>query len=736
MLRWKCACNDNPDTVESEGMSGVNGIRGIWQDAHYATRMLWKMWGFTSVAVITLALGIGASTAIFSVVNPVLFRPLPYPTPDRMAMVWETRDDGAPLAVSFGSFTGVHEHAQSFTALAVEKPWQPTMTGAAEPERFEGQQVSAEYFRALGVLPASGRDFQASDDQSKGPNVAILSDGLWQRRFGGDPAIVGRAVTLDGDLYTVIGIMPKGFENVLAPAAELWAPLQYNPALPSDGREWGHHLRMIGRLRAGVSRAQARAELDTILPAWAQAHPEGYKSSGGAPSGFLVHSVRDDLTRDVRPALLAILGAVGVVLLIVCVNVTNLILGRGAQRRGEFSMRTALGATRGRLARQLITEGLLLAAIGGLFGMAAARITLRALLALIPPDLPRLSDIRLDPTVFAFGFAITTLIGLAFGLLPVLQISREDLQTGIQQSSSRTVVGQQWIRRALVVIEVALALVLLVSTGLLLRSVRRIFAVSPGFDPSHVLTMQVQEAGHRLESDADRDRFFRQAAEAVRHVPGVASAAFTSQLPLSGDSFTYGVEFEAHPDGSFEPAFWYGVSPEYFTAMHIPLLRGRLLNEGDRPGTPVAVVISESLAERRFPGRDAIGQRIRIGPDIGHADRPWGVIVGVVGDVKQTSLALSEPDAVYVARSQWAWVDNAQSLVVRASGNAASLAPAVRAAIWSVDKDQPIVRVATMDELVAASESQRHFALVLFEAFALLALLLARREFMAFSPAA
>jgi putative ABC transport system permease protein len=706
-------------------MRMVNAMSGFWQDARYAARMLWKQQGFTSVAVITLALGIGASTAIFSVVNPILFRPLPYPSPDRMAMVWEARDDGSPLAVSFGSFTGVRERARSFDALAVEKPWQPTMTGMAEPLRFEGQRVTPEYFRALGILPAIGRDFQPPDNQYKGPNVTILSDGFWRRQLGGDPAIVGRAITLDGDLYTVIGVMPKDLENVLAPAAELWAPLQYNPALPSDGREWGHHLRMIGRLRPGVSRAQAAAELNTILPPWAQAHPEGYRSSGGAPSGFLVHSVQDDLTRDVRPALLAILGAVGMVLLIACVNVTNLILGRGAQRRGEFAMRTALGASRARLVRQLMTEGLLLAAIGGVLGVAAAQMTLRALLVFIPPDLPRLSDVHLDATVFAFGCAVTTLIGLAFGLLPALQISREELQADIQQSSARTVAGQQWIRRTLVVVEVALALVLLVSTGLLLRSVRRIFAVSPGFDPSHVLTMQVQEAGHRLESDTQRDRFFTQAAEAVRHVPGVDSAAFTSQLPLSGDLSTYGVEFQAHPNDSFEPAFWYGVSPEYFTTMHIPLLRGRLLNNGDHPGAPVAVVISESLARRKFAGRDPIGQRVRIGPDIGHADRPWDIIVGVVGDVKQNSLALNDPDAVYAARSQWAWVDNAQSLVVRTNGDAASLANAVKAAIWSVDKDQPIVRVATMDELVAASESQRHFALVLFEAFGLLALFLA-----------
>ncbi|HTV66547.1 MAG TPA: ABC transporter permease, partial [Bryocella sp.] len=251
-------------------------LTGFWHDARYAARWLAKLRGFTLVAVLTLALGVGATTAIFSVINPILLRSLPYPHPGRMTMIWEARRDGSPLDVSFGSFTGLHGRVQSFEALAVEKLWQPTMTGAAEPERFDGQRVTPEYFRVLGVHPAMGRDFQPSDDQYRGPNVAILSDSLWRRRFGGDTAIAGRTITLDGELFTVIGVMPRGFENVLAPTAELWAPLQYNPALPSDGREWGHHLRMIGRLRPGVSREQAQSELDALLPAWAQSHADGY----------------------------------------------------------------------------------------------------------------------------------------------------------------------------------------------------------------------------------------------------------------------------------------------------------------------------------------------------------------------------------------------------------------------------------------------------------------------------
>ena len=705
-------------------------LESVVQDFRFAVRQLRKNLWFALTATMILAVGIGAITAIFSIVNPILFQPLPYPHAGSVVMVWESRQ-GTPLAPSFGSFYGLRQRSRCFAALAVEKIWQPTMTTRSEPQRLEGQRVTPEYFRALGVSPALGRDFQPSDDRVESPNVVILSDSFWRQRFGADPAILGRDITLEtsrqgeSDLYTVIGVMPRSFENVLAPSAQVWAPLQYNPALPPDGKEWGHHLLMIGRLTPGASRAQAQSELDAILPAWAAAHAAGFTSSGGPPDGFLVHSLRDDLTRDVKPALLAILGAVVFVLLIACVNVINLLLARGAQRRGEFAMRAALGAGRTRIARQLVTEGLLLAALGGVLGFAIAHAALRTLLALSPPDLPRLGAVRLDATVFAFAGAITTLVGTAFGLFPALHLSRSELQTGIRQSSDRTVAGHHGARGALVVVEVALALVLLVSAGLLLRSVQRVFAVPPGFDPAHVLTMQVQEDGRRYDKDADRDRFFTQALEAVRQVPGVQSAAFTSQLPLSGDSDTYGMEFAAHPNDTAEPAFRYAVTPDYFAAMRIPLLRGRLLTEHDRAGAPPVVLISESLARRKFPGSDPIGQRVRVGPDVGHADKPWATVVGVVGDVKQTSLALSEPDAFYITNTQWAWVDNRQSIVVRTQGDAASLASAVRSAIWSVDKDQPITRVATMRTIVAASESERHFALILFEAFALIALLLA-----------
>jgi len=705
----------------------VVGFRfeSVLRDFRFAIRQLLKNPGFSCLVILILALGIGATTAIFSAVNPILFKPLPYPNAGRIKMVWETRSDGAPMDVTFCTFHGLVERSRSFDAMAVMKLWQPTMIAEDQPERFEGQRVSASYFRVLGVSPALGRDFQESEDQLRGPSVAILSDKLWRRRFAGDRSIVGKQVRLDDNLYTVVGVMPSSFENVLESSAELWSPLQYDPSLPADGKEWGHHLRMVGRLKPGVSREQARNELNVHLPILAQMYAKGYDSSGGAPEGMIVNSLQSDLTQSVRPALLAVLGAVTLVLLIACVNVTNLLLSRGAQRRGEFAMRAVLGALQGRIVRQLLTESLLLAILGGTLGMAIAVAGVRALVALSPPGLPRASAIGVNGSVFIFALGITTLIGIVVGLVPGLQASRRDLHIGMQQNSRRTAGGRQWTRRILVVAEVSLAVVLLVSAGLLLRSMQRLFAVDPGFDASHLLTMQVQESGHRFDNDAARLRFFEQALEAVRHVPGVVSAGFTSQLPLSGDDDVYGVQVERENSPSGNSAFRYAVTPGYIETMRIPLRRGRLLNGRDVAGAPVAVLINESLADHRFHGQNPIGQRVRVGLDVGHADRPWATIVGVLGNVKQHSLALGDSDAFYISTAQWMWADNVQSLVVRTRGDAAVLAPTIRTAIWSVDKDQPIVRVITMDKLLAMSEAQRYFVLVLFEAFALAALVLA-----------
>jgi putative ABC transport system permease protein len=699
-------------------------LHTLLTDLHYAARQLIRNPGFAVVTTLTLALGIGASTSIFSAVNPILFKPLPYPNASQLQMIWEMRRDGSSQPVTFGTFYGLEQRSRSFDAMAVMKPWQPAMTGALQPERFEGQRVSANYFRTLGISPVLGRDFKAADDQFQGPNVVVLSDRLWRLRFAADRTIVGRQVKLDDNLFTVIGILPSSFENVLAPAAELWAPLQYDPSLPADSRDWGHHLRMVGRLRRGVSLNQARNELNVILRPLTQTYAKGYEGSGGPPDGMVVNGLQDNLTLGVKPALMAILGAVALVLLIVCVNVTNLLLASGARRRSEFAMRAALGAGRMRLVRQLLTESLLLAAIAGALGMAVAVVGVRALVALSPPDLPRTGAIHVDGAVFAFALIITTVIGLMVGLLPAVQASRSEPQNGLQQDSRTTAGGRHSMRSTLAISQVALALVLLVTAGLVLRSLERLFAIDPGFDASHLLTLQVQQSGHHLDTDSARARFLTQAVEAVRRVGGVTSAAITSQLPLSGDFDVYAMQFESHA-ATADAALRYSVSPDYFKTMDIPLRRGRLLDERDTADTPGVVLISESFAKRKFGDQDPIGQRVRVGLDVFHPDRPWATIVGVVGDVKQASLAVTQSDSFYIPTPQWSWVDPAQSFVVRAHGDPAKLAPAIKAAIWSVDKDQPIVHVATMNSLLESSEAQRRFALTLFEAFGMVALVLA-----------
>src|SRR5215831_16258421 len=694
----------------------------IFQDVRYAWRQMRKAPGFACTAILILALGIGGTTAIFSALNPILFEPLPYPHASRIMTIWYAGEDGTPFPQAFHTYREVADRNRSFESLAVMKAWQPAVTGGDRPERLDGQQVSAGYFRTLGVAPALGRDFQPADDVLHGPKVVVLSHGLWQRRFDSDTKIIGQQIRLDDGGYTVVGVMPSTFENVLSPSAEVWSPLQYDPenVSSSDTREWGHHLRMIGRTRDDVSADKAKSDLALIASTPTSEFPRPRWAS--LAQGFIATTLQDDIRRGVKPALLAVFGAVILVLLIAGVNVTNLVLARGSQRQGEIAMRAALGAAPPRLVRQLVTESCLLAVLGGSAGMFVAQAGIRLLIALSPPGLPRVNAIRLDATVFAFAFAVALLIGLAVGLIPALQSSRRDLHDALQQSSQRTAGGHQLTRRVFVVAEVALALVLLVSAGLLLHSLKRLFGVSPGFDASSMLSMQVQTYGKKYDEDRVCHRFFEQALDAARQVPGVSVAAFTSQLPLSGDSDVYGARFEEDGPDTGYPVYRYAVTPGYFSAFSIPLKRGRVLDERDAMNAPPVILISESLARHRFPNQDPIGKRVHVG---GLATSPMFTIVGVVGDVKQMSLALGETDAIYTTPEQWHWADGTRSLVVRTRGNAAALAPAIKNAIWSVDKDQPIVRVAMMDDLLAASAAERHFVLILFQAFGLIALALA-----------
>jgi putative ABC transport system permease protein len=706
-----------------------SAVRIIASDLHYAARQLRSHLGFSIVSVLTLALGIGASTAIFSAVDPILFEPLPYPHANRILTIWNSWQ-GARSELSFGTFQELAQRSRSFESMTIFEPWQPAMNGGVQPERLEGQSVSASFFQVLGVAPALGRDFQPSEDVFGGPKVVIVSDRLWRRLFHGNRSVIGHPVKLAGDNFIIIGVTPRGFEDVLSSSTDLWTPAQYDTR--QIGKDfttpaWGNHLRMAGRLRPGVTRAQAIEELDQIArtPRPEFARPRWASLRGG----LIVDSLQDDIAHAVKPALIAVLGAVLLVLAIACVNVVNLMLARSEQRRGEFAVRAALGASRVRIIRQLITESLLLAALGGALGLGVALAGVRALVALSPPGLPRVDAIAVDGVAFAFAFGITTIIGVLTGLIPALHVSREEV---LQQSSRRTAGGHAWTRRALVVTEVALALVLLVGAGLLLRSMRRLLAVNPGFDTAHLLTLQVQTSGHQFDDlasapgsgESARRRFFRQALEAVHQVPGVEQAAFTSLLPLSDDPSwvsTYGAHFENDDPQGGHNVSRYAVSPGDCQAMGIPVLSGRCIDEHDAATAPQAALLSESLARSQFPGQNPIGKRLHVGP----TDRPWYIVVGVVGDVKQTSLAIDAPDAVYLSTEQTWFADDTLSFVVRTRGDAAAFAPAVKNAIWSVDRNQPIVRVATMDALLAVTNAQRTFVLILFEAFGIVALALA-----------
>lgn len=723
------------EQVRSFGWENV--VRTWISDLSFGARQLRRNRGFAAVSITTLALGIGASTAIFSAVNPILLSPLPYPHPKRILMIWNTYQ-GARFELSFATYRELLARNRTFDSMAVfdsgDGLANVTLQGNGLPERLDGQKVSWNYFRVLGVSPARGRDFQASEDIFHGPKVAILSHRLWQRRFQSDTTIIGRSIRLDGDNYTIVAIMPRDFDNVLQPTAEIWTPEQFDLSQLRGSNfkswEWMNHLHIVGRLKPGVTRAEAAQDLAQIASTPSPEYPR--PEWGSLKEGLIVDSLQDDLARTIKPALLAIIGAVVLVLLVACVNVVNLLLAHHAQRQGEFAVRTALGASRRRVLRQLVTETLLLAVLGGLGGIAVAFAGVRALVYLSPPGLPRIEAISLDPAALAFALTVTTIIGLLTGLFPALGSSRGHLALGLHRSSSRSAGGKSAPLRALVVTQVALALVLLVSTGLLLHSMRRLLRVDPGFNPDHLLTMVVHTSGPQFQpvapdlrpAFAARLRFFQRAVEAVRLVPAVREAGFGIPLPLSDDPYFLGqmaLQFERDDPHDVRNVLRYGVSPQFCQAMGIPLRSGRLLDERDNASAPFAALISESLGRREFPHDDPIGKRLHLGG----AEGAWYTVVGVVGDIKRTSLAVNEPDAVYVDFRQAWGVESPLSFAIRTSGDPASLAGAVKNAIWSVDPNQAIVRVMSMDRMISSSEAERRFVLILFAAFGSVALGLA-----------
>ena len=694
-------------------------VTTLLNDLRYGLRQLLVRPGFTALSVLTLALGIGATTAIFSVVNPILFESLPYPNPDRVVRVSEVDKDGLPNGTGFATFVDVKAMSTSFEALAVNSQWQPTLQSNGDPERLSGQRVTRDFFAVFGVPPALGRDFTAEENIRGKHRVVMLSDGLWRRRFGSDPAIVGKPVTFDGIEYLIVGVMPQTFENLISPSVQLWAPLGYEVSLPWACRTC-HHLGEYGRLKPGITPEAAKRELDLISGRLVAQYPTEYVAPG-----MLVTPLQVVLTRNVRPALLAVLGAVGFVLLIACANVSSLLLGRAMQREAEFAIRGALGAKRGRVVRQLLTESVMLSLVGGAAGIALAWVGLQGLKAIAPANLPRLDAIGIDTGVLAFTAGLSLLTGLVFGLVPAFATARPDLFTALRPGGRHTGHrSKRVLRGVLVGGEVALSVMLLVGAGLLMRSLEKLLSVNPGFDPTNLLTLTVQTTGTRYSTDEPVWAFWERTLEAVRAVPGVTMAGITSQLPLGGNFDRWGVQIEGklldNPEAA-PSADRFSVSPDYLQTMRIPLKRGRALTVADAGKRPPVVLINEAFAQVGWGGEDPIGQKIQYGGP----DQPWRTVVGIVGTVQHTALDLDQAPQLYVPESQGQFADASMDFALRTRGDPALMAAAVRAAIKSVDPTQPILNVATMDDVVSATTRQRRFTFVLFQVFAVVALLLA-----------
>ena len=706
-------------TVPAIPTSGDPPLLSFLGDLHHATRLLRRAPAFTTLAVLTLALGIGATAAIFSVVNPVLFRPLPYPSPDRVVVVWERGSDGLPSNVGFSTFLDF-ARARSLEYAAALGDWQVTLSGQGAPERVSGQRVSATYFGVLGVRPALGRDFTAEEDAPGKNRVVILGHGLWQRRFGGDSALVGRPISIDGNPYTVVGVLPASFDNVVDPNAQIWRVLGYSTSLPWACRTC-RHLRMIGRMRPQVTLASAAAELDHLSALVVKDHPRDYPAVGTR-----VVSLQDDVTRASRPVLFALLGAVTLVLLIAAANVVNLQLARAMRRDEEFAIRVALGAGRVRLTKQLLAEGLLLALLAGVAGALVARLILSALLTQIPPSLPRLSAIRLDLDALMVSAALTLVLGVVIGLVPGWRSGgHSTLASALRGSRRLTGHGRHVARSALVIAEVALAMMLLVGATLLARSLVRLLSVDAGFEAAHLLTMQVQSTGPRYADSLAVYTNHDLVRAAVRGVPGVVGVGTANQLPLGGNIDSYGIGAEDKPLANPELAPYadrYAVSPDYMTTMRIPIRRGRSFTDADnRDSMPRVAIVSAALAAKIWPGEDVIGKRIRLGD----SKSPWRTVIGVAGNVHHRALDSRDTDQIYIPERQWQLADDQIALVVRTSGDPAAVAAAVRRAVQAVDMSQPITRLETMDQVITASTAQRRLALLLFFAFAGVAIVLA-----------
>lgn len=689
----------------------------LLRDIRYGMRGLFKRPGFTLIAVLTLALGIGANVAIFSVVNAVLIRPLPYRDSNRIVTLWQNNlKAGVPRNdVSPANFLDWREQSHSFESMAGIEPFGLSMIGNGEPERFNTWLVTAGFFETLGTNAQLGRTFTDADFQPGNSNVVVLGHGLWQRRFGGDKNLVGQKLTLNGQPFTVVGIMPAEFQFPLD--REMWTP-----RVPREGDRQLRgptYWNAVARLKPGVSIAQAQAEMNGIAARLAAQYPD---TNGGM--GANVVGLSEQLTGQIRPALWILLGAVGFVLLIACGNVANLLLVRAAERHREFAIRSALGAARSRLIRQLLAESLLLAWLGCAGGLFLASWGTRLLLAVNTAKIPRLENVSIDMTVLLFALGVSLLTALVFGLIPATQFSRLDLQTTLKEGGRGAVAGQtrQWIRSSLVVAEVAVALVLLTGAGLLVRSFVSVLRVDPGFDKDNVLALQVF-LGRNFQKPEQITGYFDQTLAKIGNVPGVQSAAVVTSPPfihLEQDAPFTVVGRPAPPHGSEPSAYYTEVSSTYPDVLRVPMVRGRFFSSFDRPDSTRVVVINQTMARRYFGEEDPIGKRLAV---MFFEETEEREIVGVIGDVLHSGLDSRPRPEMFVPYSQSP--STQMTFVVRTNSDPAAMLAPVKAAIREVNRNQTFSKTASMEQLVDDSLKQRRFNLLLLVFFAVLALLLA-----------
>ncbi|MGH9837354.1 MAG: ABC transporter permease [Blastocatellia bacterium] len=703
-------------------------MQTLWQDLRYGVRMLLKKPGFTAVAIITLALGIGANTAIFSVINTLLLKSLPYTEPDRIVLVWGVLNQSGKTR-SQASATDVADWRRQnsvFEEATTYGNWSATLLGDGEPERISGIQVGDGYFSVMKGKPLLGRVFLPEEQVDGRDFVIVLGHGLWRQRFGGEPNIIGRKVNLSGKPYTIVGVMPADFQplptSLVDERAEFYRPVaeKYDEAERSS-----RHLRAIARLKPGVTLRQAQTEMSVIARRLEQQHPRdntGY--------GVRLTTLPEDTVGGLRATLLLLLGAVVFVLLIACANVSNLLLARSVARQKELAIRTALGAGRFRLVRQLLTESVLLALSGGAVGLLLALWGLGLIEALGAQVTPLLAGVKLDARVLAFTLLVALLTGVVFGLAPALRVSRPDLNEALKDGGRGAGAGanRSRLRDALVVSEIAMALVLLVCAGLLIKSVLRLRAVNPGFNPDHLLTMNVALPSARYPRPQQRVDFHNRLSERLAALPGVNAVGFTSVLPFSANFDGRGLAVEDHPKppGSEFDVDLYIITPDYLRTLATPLRTGRVFTERDSADAPQVALINETMARALWPEQDPLGKRIKF-PGSEKDPQPWRTIVGVVADVAQYALDRQPPMQIYLPDAQYP--ASYMTLVVRTASDPSSdpnrFVSAVRNEVRALDKDQAVYGIATLEQLVGASLALRRFSMLLLLSFAAVALALA-----------